>query len=133
MPESKTIEIDEVLPAENAGGSKREPNSHSSRTSHSSRAQDKKPDYSTGQAPRPSAKEESAPPFPDIASALGWKARLTLTLTQWFLFLRSKTWGKWVIGPIVVFGILLAIPLAILAIFGFFLMALFRPLTAPRR
>lgn len=130
MPNSKTIEIDEIIPAENSGNSKREP---TPKGPNGKKAGSQKKHYNTGQAPRSTTQDEATSPFPDIASSLGWKARLTLLLTQWFLFLRSKPWGKWVIAPVVVLGILLIIPLAIIAMFGVFLMALFRPLLVPRR
>lgn len=59
---------------------------------------------------------ESAPdnPFADFQKTLPWKARLTLKATQWFMILRSKSWGKLVIVPAVILALLLAIPLGLL-------------------
>ena len=102
MPETKTktIEIDEVLPADSGG------------------------EASSGMPNQESTSRDQ--PFPDLGASLGWKAKLTLFLTQWFLILRSKSWGKWVIGPLVVLLILLAIPIALLAIFGLLVISIFR-------
>jgi len=124
MPDSKTIEIDEVIPPKK--GAQRQ-------TSQRDRAKEASKDYTTGQAPRSSSSPDTDPPFPDIASTLGWKARIMFMLTQWFLVLRSKPWGKWVIGPVIVLGILLAVPLALITILAVFIIALLRPFLAPRR
>ena len=78
---SKTIEIDEVLPPG---------------------------EDSPIRAQKPSAASTPDDPFADLKKHLPWKARLTLKLTTWFMFLRSKSWGKWVIAPAVTLTILLA-------------------------
>ena len=109
---SKTIEIDEILPADGRGES----------SSGTPKSANKNQDFTSPEQP-----------FPDLGAALGWKARLTLLLTQWFLILRSKSWGKWIIGPLVVLVILLAIPLAMLAVFGLIIASILRPLFQPRR
>lgn len=106
MPKTKTIEIDEILPADSGENVK--------------------------DAASSSDQAFSNQPFPDLASGLGWKARITLTLTQWFLILRSKSWGKWVIGPVVVMLVILAIPLALLGIFALMLISMIKPLIRPR-
>ena len=105
MPKSKTIEIDEIVTPEKAPGG-------------DSKGHKKKPER-----PQPadgvSRPEESAPdnPFADFQKALPWKARLTLKATQWFMILRSKSWGKLVIVPAIILALLLALPLGVLAIF----------------
>ena len=121
MPKTKTIEVDEILPAPNSGkDSKRDP-SHR-RKKHGST---QKQGAAREDADKPASSSPDTP-FPDIASTLGWKARLTLKLTQWFLILRSKSWGKWVIGPIVALAIVLAIILAIPAILLIIIFSIFR-------
>ena len=104
MPKTKTIEIDEILPAD--GGEKMKGAASSSDQAFSNQ------------------------PFPDLTSGLGWKARITLTLTQWFLLLRSKSWGKWVIGPAVVLLVLLAIPMVLLGIFALIVASALRSFTS---
>lgn len=121
MPEPKTIEVDEILPAPSSGKDSKHIHSHRGQSHHSKENQTTNPE--------PTANN----PFPDIASALGWKARLTLKLTQSFLYLRRKRWGKWVMGPLVIFTILLAIPLAIIALFGLFLISILRAFFPPKR
>jgi hypothetical protein len=103
MPEKKvkTIEIDQVLPGDHGEDTKR---------AHSHKYQ----------------AEPDTKPFPDLRSTLGWKTQITLLLTQGFLYLRSKSWGKWIIGPLVVLLILLAIPLAIIGIFTLIIISLIR-------
>ncbi|MBT8044676.1 MAG: hypothetical protein KJO79_06975 [Verrucomicrobiae bacterium] len=102
MPESKTIEIDEIVTPEKSAGDDSSSRS-SSRTSSGENAP------GSGASPFP-----SDTPFADFQKALPWKARLTLKLTQWFMILRSKSWGKLVIVPAVVLGLLLAIPLGMI-------------------
>lgn len=115
MPEPKTIEIDEILPAD-AGGD-------------DSMSTPKPVGSDRASGPQPTSAEQ---PFPDLTAGLGWKTRLTLQLTQWFLFLRSKSWGKWIIGPLVVLLVVLAIPLALLAVFGLIIFSILRSFT-PRQ
>lgn len=103
MPKTKTIEIDEVLPAH--GG-------------ENVKDADPSPDQAFSNQPNP-----------DLKSGLGWKARITVTLTLWFLILRSKSWGKWVIGPAVVLFVLLAIPIALLGIFALIVVSVIRSFT----
>jgi hypothetical protein len=103
MPESKTIEIDEIVTPEKPPGD--EPSAGSKKVDWS---------QSNGGASRPDA--PSGNPFADFQKALPWKARLTLGLTQWFMVLRSKSWGKLVIVPAVILGLLLVIPLGLLFI-----------------
>ena len=66
-------------------------------------------------------------PFANFRQSLPWKARITLSLTQWFVLLRSKSWGNLVIVPVVVLGVLLAIPLAIIAFFLLLVRSIFLP------
>jgi len=103
MPKTKTIVVDEILPPDKGRASSNEGH-HKKKT--------KTPNGST------------ADPF----SKLGWKAKFTLWVTQTFLILRNKSYGKWIIGPVVILVVLLAIPLAFLAMFAFFILALFRPI-----
>ena len=103
MPKTKTIQIDEVLPAD--GGENMKDAAPSSDQAFSNQ------------------------PFPNLKSGLGWKARITLALTQWFLILRSKSWGKWVIVPVVILFVLLVIPLALLGISALVVVSIFRSLT----
>lgn len=109
-----TVEIDEVLPASSEGGSS---------------------------APSASRSQTSGPqtpdPFADIGAgfdgnlknSLGWKARLTLELTRGFLYLRSKKWGNWVIAPLVVLLVILAIPLAMMGILALIILSFLKALT----
>ena len=95
MPDPKTIEIDEIV---TAGPS----------------ADDDAP-ARKNTTPEPEIPGfGSANPFSDLESSLPWKARWTLRLTRWFMLLRSKAWGKWVIIPAVILGLLLALPLGLL-------------------
>ncbi len=103
MPQSKTIEIDEVLPngegIPTSSNPQREPNSEN--------------------------------PFSDFTKNLPWKAKLTLKLTSWFILLKSKPWGRWVTVPAIILAILLAVPLGFLAILYFSIRSIIRSLTAP--
>lgn len=93
MPDSKTIEIDEIVTAD---------------------------DCASDDTPSRSGASSAAPPFPsdnpfaDLEKNLPWKARWTLRLTRWFMLLRSKPWGKLVIVPAILLGIMLALPLGLL-------------------
>lgn len=64
-------------------------------------------------------------PFANFRQSLPWKARLTITLTQWFVLLRSKNWGKFVIVPIIILGVLLVIPLGLIAILVLIIRSIF--------
>lgn len=100
MPESKTIEIDEIVtPDVPSSGKADKPRSAEDRVR-------------TGQRPP----EEPENPFTGFQKSLGWKTRATLWVTQKLLFLRSKSWGKWVIAPVVLLAILLAVPLGLIFI-----------------
>lgn len=116
MPEREpiTVEIDEVLPANNGEDFK---SAHPTRSAGSA-GSSKKRDEASG-----------AQPFPDLASSLGWKARITLLLTQWLLILRTKSWGKWVLAPLVILLILLAIPLAMIGMFALIIVSFIKALT----
>ena len=95
MPDPKTIEIDEIVTADQSaayGSPSRKPNS----------PDPEMPDFG------------SANPFADLEKSLPWKARWTLRLTRWFMLLRSKPWGKWLIIPGIALGVILAIPLGLL-------------------
>jgi len=112
MPEPKTIDIDEILPAESGE------------------------DHSTGTRKSADPTQTSADPnqpFPDLTTGLGWKASLTLQLTRGFLFIRSKSWGKWIIVPLVILFVLLVIPLAILAVITLILISILRAIFQPTR
>ena len=101
MRETKTIEIDEIV----------SPDDTSSKEATRSRS---------------AGADQSAAPKPDdlfaeLKKSLGWKTRATLWLTQKFLYLKSKSWGIWVIVPLAILALLLALPLGILlAVFLFF-------------
>ena len=103
MPESKTIEIDEVVTPEKSAGD------------------------GLGDGPVFDSDEafNGKDPFADFQKALPWKARLTLGLTQWFMLLRSKSWGKFIIAPIIILGVLLVIPLGLIAIFVLIIRSIF--------
>lgn len=102
MPDSKTIEIDEIVPAEKSGGGDA-PSRNRTRSGAAS-----------GSAAPGFDPTSSANPFADLENSLPWKARWTLRLTRWFMLLRSKPWGKLVIVPAVILGLLLALPLGLL-------------------
>jgi len=103
MPESKTIEIDEVVTPEKSAGD----------------GLDDGPVFDDDQA------FTGNDPFADFQKALPWKARITLKLTQWFMLLRSKSWGKFVIVPIIILGVLLVIPLGLIAILVLIIRSIF--------
>ncbi len=112
MPEPKTIKIDEILPAESG-------EDHSTSTRKS--------------ADPTKTSANSDQPFPDLTSGLGWKARLTLNTTQGFLFIRSKSWGKWVIVPLVILIVILVILLAIPAMIALIFLSILRSIFRPQR
>jgi len=98
MPQSKTINIDEIVTPGKTSG-------------------DEKSAESSPSTEMPSGKHSGAPsgnPFADFQKALPWKARLTLKVTQWFMILRTKSWGKLVIVPAAILAILLVIPLGLI-------------------
>lgn len=117
MPESKTIEIDEILTPEKSGS---EPSGDSRASTGSSRGSNSR---------KAGANEGAAQenPFADFHKALPWKARITLKLTQWFVLLRAKTWGKFIIIPIIILGLILAIPAGITLVFFLIIRSLFAP------
>ncbi len=98
MPESKTINIDEIVTPEKTPGDEKSVRSGTSAGSSSN------------------AEMPSGNPFADFQKSLPWKARLTLKVTQWFMILRSKSWGKLVMIPAVILVILLALPLGLIFI-----------------
>ena len=105
LPESKTIEIDEIVTPGESSSSKAD-------------------------QPR-SAREDAIPPsdpFADLKRSLGWKTRATLWTTQKFIYLRSKPWGNWVIVPLVLLSILIAIPLGLIFMILLFCRSLLRAL-----
>lgn len=102
MPESKTIEIDEIVTPE-------KPGSDTQKRAQKSPRGTSRPDEATG---TPTGSD----PFAEMERALPWKARWTLKLTRWFMLLRSKPWGKIVLIPAIILGALLAIPLSLIAI-----------------
>ena len=120
MPESKTIEIDEIVTPEKSAGD----------------ASGDQQDWSTS-SPGGSAKKTAngtnqhaaggENPFANFHQSLPWKARITLRLTQWFVLLRTKSWGKFVIVPIVILGVFLVIPLGLIAIFVLIIRSIFLP------
>jgi len=98
LPETKEIQIDEIVT----------PDVPSSEKTDQPRPVEGK--VRTGQRPP----EEPEDPFAGFQKNLGWKTRTTLWVTQKFLYLRSKPWGKWVIVPAVLLAIILAIPLGLI-------------------
>ncbi|MFK7909389.1 MAG: hypothetical protein AB8F34_02185 [Akkermansiaceae bacterium] len=110
MPKSKTIEIDEVITAEQPADD-----------GLSSRGK-----TSSGSSTPPFSSDN---PFADLEKSLPWKARWTLKLTRWFMFLRSKAWGKVVIVPAVILGVLLAIPMGVLLIVFLVIRSLFKSIS----
>ncbi|MDG1357836.1 MAG: hypothetical protein P8P36_06555 [Akkermansiaceae bacterium] len=127
MPESKPIEIDEILTPENSTGER-------------SRARAKKPQSPDGSfggnSPAGSSSAGSSETdfdpeklFKNFRKSLPWKARITLILTRWFMLLQSKSWGKLALIPIIILAVLLAIPLALIA----FLLLVIRSIFVPRR
>jgi hypothetical protein len=109
MPKSKTIEIDEIVtPEKSAGDAFGDQQDWSSSSPSGSTKK-----TANGSNTRVTGGED---PFANFRQSLPWKARITLSLTQWFVLLRSKSWGNFVIVPVVVLGVLLAIPLGLIAI-----------------
>ena len=102
MPESKTIEIDEIVTPGGTSAAKTGSPQSTDRSGSASRSGSK--------APTPDD------PFASLRKSLGWKTRATLWATQKFLYLRSKPWGKWVIVPLSLLVIILAIPLGLIFI-----------------
>jgi hypothetical protein len=68
-------------------------------------------------------------PFADLENSLPWKARWTLKLTRWFMLLRSKPWGKLVIVPAVLLGIVLVVPLGLIFFFYLIIRSFIRSLS----
>ena len=119
MPDSKTIEIDEIItPDKSAGGSQ-------------GSAKGDPPNF-TGSSKHASPEADGADFDPDklfsnLHKSLPWKARLTLTLTRWFMLLRSKSWGIFILVPLIMLAIFLAIPVVIIVIIAMTARALFSP------
>jgi hypothetical protein len=122
MPKSKTIEIDEILTPEQSGGNTR--GNRQDRPTSYADASAKTSTHGQGEAV-----PESADPFAGFSQQLPWRVRITLQLTQWFILLRAKSWGKFVIIPIVILAVVLAIPLGIIAL----LLLAIRSVLLPRR
>ena len=127
MPESKPIEIDEILTPESSTGER-------------SRARAKKPQSpggslggnsptSTGSTDSSETDLDPEKLFKNFRKSLPWKARIPLILTRWFMLLRSRSWGKLALIPIIILAVLLAIPLALIA----FLLLVVRSIFVPRR
>ncbi|WP_435893718.1 hypothetical protein [Oceaniferula spumae] len=116
MPDPKTIEIDEIVT----------PDAPSSQKADSPKSARSK--VRTGQ------REPEAPddPFAGFQKSLGWKTRITLWITQKFLFLRSKSWGKWVIVPAALLAITLAIPAGLAFIIWMSIKSFIRSFRSPR-
>lgn len=120
MPESKTIDIDEILTPEKAAGGKQG-------------APKRDPATSAGSSARggsTAADGEDFDPdklFSHLHKSLPWKARITLSLTRWFMLLRSKSWGVFVLVPLIMLAILLAIPLVVIAIVAITVRSIFFP------
>ena len=105
MPKSKTIEIDEIITPEKPAGDE------------SRRQQDGADQAGAG----------GHNPFGDFHKALPWKARITLRLTQWLVLIKSKSWGKFIIVPIIILGVLLLIPVGLIFIFLIIIRSIFSP------
>lgn len=114
MPASKTIEIDEIITPEKPPGDDQKGKTQSA--DGVSRPEGQAPDN----------------PFADFQKALPWKVRLTLKVTQWFMFLRSKSWGKLVIVPAVALALLLAIPLALIFFCALIIRLFLKSFSTPR-
>ena len=126
MPKSKTIEIDEIITPENSGAEVHGSRNHSSASSSGG---------STSAPPRGNPGKngtEDANPFADFHQSLPWRARITLRLTQWFLLLRAKSWGKLVIIPIVILAVMIAIPLVFIAFILMVILMALRSIFSPR-
>ncbi|MGJ8676492.1 MAG: hypothetical protein ACSHX0_03145 [Akkermansiaceae bacterium] len=111
MPESKTIQIDEITSPKDQGGGAKNPRNQGSKK----------------QQQKPHSRKTPSP-----GVGLGWKALLTLKVTQWFLRIKNKSYAKWVIVPAVILAILLIIPVAALAILWFIIKSIFAPVRTQR-
>ena len=120
MPKSKTIQIDEIVTPDKPAGDRP---SGQQGWSQSAAGKTRKR-ANTGSADPEFGSDD---PFSDFQRALPWKARWTLKLTGWFMLLRSKSWGKFVIIPIIILGVFLAIPLGLIALFLLMLRSIFLP------
>jgi len=118
MPKSKTIEIDEIVTPEKSAGDAFGDQQDWSTSSSGGFAKK----TANGSNPNETGGED---PFANFRQSLPWKARLTITLTQWFVLLRSKNWGKFVIVPIIILGVLLVIPLGLIAILVLIIRSIF--------
>jgi hypothetical protein len=117
MPESKTIEIDEIVTPEKSGGGDPQGRADRSRSAAGG--------TTTGGAGSPEFGPEN--PFANFHKTLPWKARLTIRMTQWFMLLRSKSWGMLILVPLIILSVLLAIPLIAIAIVVITLRSVFFP------
>lgn len=127
MPESKPIEIDEILTPDSSTGERsragaKKPHSPDGRFGGNSPA---------GSSGAGSGETDFDPEklFKNFHKSLPWKARMTLALTRLFMLLRSKSWGKFALVPIIILAVLLAIPLALIAL----ILLIIRSLFVPRR
>lgn len=109
MPESKTIEIDEIVTPDGS------PDNDPKQTEKSGA-------FDSSQAP-------AGNPFSDMEKMLPWKARWTLRITRWFMLLRSKPWGKWIILPVIILTVLLAIPVGMILILTLIIRSLIKSLS----
>jgi len=112
MPKSKTIEIDEIVAGDETSSTKAGP------TRSGQDTVDPSPDHSDI--------------FSELKKSLGWKTRATIWATQKFIHLRSKPWGNWVLVPLTLLGILLAIPLGIIFAIVIFFRTVIRSFNSPR-
>ena len=71
------------------------------------------------------ARQAVRTPLPISVNHCLGKRDFTITLTQWFVLLRSKNWGKFVIVPIIILGVLLVIPLGLIAILVLIIRSIF--------
>ncbi|MGB2403648.1 MAG: hypothetical protein ACPIA7_09600 [Akkermansiaceae bacterium] len=126
MPKSKTIEIDEILTPGKAPGARTD-----QRKNRSSSVSDGTSKKDSAHEPPNEAKAskhtEGNDPFSQFQQSLPWKARITLCLTQWFVLLRSKSWGKLVIVPLIILAVLLVVPLGLIALCLLIINTLFFP------
>ena len=121
MPKSKTIEIDEILTPESSGGEVHRDQRDRTATSSGSRPSDNHTSDTDGVG------MGSADPFAHFRQSLPWKARLTLWVTQWLMLLKTKSWSRLVIIPIIILAVVIAIPLGLIAILLLALRSIFKP------
>ena len=115
MPKSKTIEIDEIVTPEKSAGDAFGVNKIGPILTGGFAKQ-------TDQGSNP---EQAGRPLRRFPQGTALESPLTLKLTQWFMLLRSKSWGKFVIVPIIILGVLLVIPLGLIAILVLIIRSIF--------